>query len=129
MWNQGVPPHQGMDGCEKTVIHKRTKAAVDMVLEGLFAPRRDHKGMSTPSNAARLWLPMCLLSVAYWSWGVTEGNLVVWLCLTTFIVTPVLSVGWYLIGMVSNRYEPKYLIGKAEQAYLNRLARKNQQTH
>ena len=129
MCNQRVPLHQGMDGCEQTVLHKRTVDNRPMALEGLFAPRRDHKGMSTPSNAARLWLPLCLFGVSFWSWGATEGNFVVWLCLTTFIATPVLSVGWYLIGMVSNRYEPKYLIEKAEQAYLNRLARKNQQTH
>ena len=97
--------------------------------ESLFAPRRDYKGMSTPSNAARLWLPLCLLGVSYWSWGLTDGNLIVWLCLTTFLVTPLLSAGWYLIGIISNRYEPRYLIDKAEHAYLKRLARKEQQTH
>jgi hypothetical protein len=31
--------------------------------------------------------------------------------------------------MVSNRYEPKYLIEKAEHAYLKRLAWKEQQPH
>ena len=118
--------------CEwaKTVIDKRsTQTPAMSLVESFFAPRRDHKGMSTPSNAARFWLPLCSLSVSYWSWGLTDGNFIVWLCLTTFLLTPILSVGWYVIGMVSNRFEPKYLIDKAEHAYLKRLARKEQQTH
>ena len=39
-----------------------------------------------------------------------DGNIVVFGCLVMLISTPVLSIGWWLISLVSNRYEPKLLI-------------------
>lgn len=39
------------------------------ILRAVFAPRKDHKGMSTPSYAARWFLPLCLALVGTWAWG------------------------------------------------------------
>ena len=94
------------------------------LLSSAFAPRKDHKGMSTPSHAARWWLPICTGACALWSWNATEGFLLMSAALTVMIATPLLSVGWYLIGLVSNRYPAQYLIPQAERAHKARLARK-----
>ena len=90
-----------------------------------LAPRRDHKGMSTPSYAARWFLPFCLLLVGGWAWGVTQGNFVMWSALTVMIATPALSFGWYLIGLVSARFEPLYILDKAEKAHKARLEQRS----
>ncbi|DAC70632.1 MAG TPA: hypothetical protein D7I13_00530 [Candidatus Poseidoniales archaeon] len=92
-----------------------------------FAPRRDHKGMSTPSYAARWWLPICTLSSAVWSWQATDGFLVMAAALTVMIATPLLSIGWYVIGIVSARVAPRYIIPQAEGAHKARLERKARQ--
>ena len=96
-------------------------------LKWLFAPRRDHKGMSTPSYAAL---------VAYWvidyNWllGIlcTDGNLFMWFALTMIVVTPILSLGWYLISLISERFQAEFIIPKAEIAYNARLERKRLQS-
>lgn len=95
------------------------------LLASAFAPRKDHKGMSTPSYAARWYLPLCMVLVGGWAWGLTDGNLVMWSALTVMIATPVLSLGWYLIGLVSSRFEPLYILEKAERAHKARLERKS----
>ena len=77
--------------------------------EFLFAPRTDHRGWSTPSEAARLFFLVALVSVAIWAWSNTEGNIVMWLGLTLLVVTPVLSVGWWLISLASQRFSPLLL--------------------
>ena len=89
-----------------------------------FAARRDHKGMSTPSYAARWFLPVCLVIVGWWAWGHASGNTVVWAALTVMVATPALSLGWYLISLVSPRYEPLYILDKAERAHKARIERK-----
>tara|TARA_B100000767_G_scaffold47374_1_gene42059 strand:+ start:3506 stop:3784 length:279 start_codon:yes stop_codon:yes gene_type:complete len=76
----------------------------------LFAPRTDHRGWSTPSEAARLFFLIALVWVAMWAWGNTDGNIVMWLGLTLLVVTPVLSVGWWLISLVSQRFTPLVLM-------------------
>jgi hypothetical protein len=95
------------------------------LMASAFAPRKDHKGMSTPSYAARWYLPLCMVLVGGWAWGLTDGNLVMWSALTVMIATPVLSLGWYLIGLVSSRFEPLYILEKAERAHKARLERKS----
>jgi hypothetical protein len=95
------------------------------LMASAFAPRKDHKGMSTPSYAARWYLPLCMVLVGGWAWGMTDGNLVMWSALTVMIATPVLSLGWYLIGLVSSRFEPLYILEKAERAHKARLERKS----
>lgn len=44
-----------------------------------------------------------------------------WSALTVMIATPALSFGWYLIGLVSSRFEPLYILEKAEKAHKARL--------
>ena len=80
------------------------------VMESLFAPRKDHRGWSTPSEAARIFFLLIMIVTSIWSWNLADGNIVVFGCLVMLISTPVLSIGWWLISLVSNRYEPKFLI-------------------
>ena len=94
------------------------------LLAAAFAPRRDHKGMSTPSYAARWWLPICTAACSLWAWDAAGGFLVMAAALAVMIATPLLTIGWYLISLVSARVEPRYLLPKAEQAHKARLARK-----
>lgn len=96
-------------------------------LSAAFAPRRDHKGMSTPSYAARWWLPLCTGLSAVWSWDQTDGFLVMAVALTVMVATPLLTLGWWLISLISARVQPRYLLPKAEQAHKARLARKSAQ--
>jgi len=95
-------------------------------LAAAFAPRKDHKGMSTPSYAARWWLPLCTGVCAVWSWQATDGFLVMAAALTVMVATPLLSVGRYLIGLISAKVPAKYIIPQAEKAHKARLARKAQ---
>ena len=94
-------------------------------LRAVFAPRKDHKGMSTPSYAARWYLPLCLALVGTWAWGVTDANIVMWSSLTVMIATPALTIGWYLISLVSSRFEPLYLLEKAEVAHKAKQERRS----
>ena len=89
-----------------------------------FAPRKDHKGMSTPSYAARWWLPVCTALCGFWSWHATNGFLVMAAALTVMIATPLLTLGWYLIGLVSARVPARYILPQAERAHKARLERK-----
>lgn len=91
------------------------------LLSSAFAPRKDHKGMSTPSYAARWFLPVCMGVVGAWVWGLTDGNLVMWSALTVMVATPALSLGWYLIGLMSTQFEPLYILDKAEKAHKARI--------
>jgi len=97
-------------------------------LSWFFAPRKDHKGMSTPSYAARWWLIFSLLSIGYWAYTATQGNLYMWFALTMIAVTPVLSIGWYLISIISSKFQAEFIIPKAEIAYDARLERKRLQS-
>ena len=77
--------------------------------EYLFAPRKDHRGWSTPSEAARIFFIIAMIFSGWWSWQLAEGNVIVFLCLLMLISTPLLSVGWWLISLISSNYEPKVL--------------------
>ena len=114
-----------MNGGDETAIHKGAFGHEDMEwFDAAFAPRRDHKGMSTPSYAARWWLFLCTGLSGFWSWHATEGFLVMAAALTLMVATPLLTLGWYLIGAVSARVPPRYMLAKAERAHQARLARK-----
>ena len=78
--------------------------------EYLFAPRKDHRGWSTPSEAARLYFLMLLIVVGLWSWPKTNGSITLWLGLVFFISTPLLTVGWWLISLVSQNTETRVLV-------------------
>jgi len=77
--------------------------------EYLFAPRKDHRGWSTPSEAARLFFIIAMVVSGWWSWQLAQGNIIVFLCLLMFISTPLLSLGWWIISLISNNFEPKVL--------------------
>ena len=46
--------------------------------------------------------------------------------MTVMLATPLLTVGWYLIGLVSARVPARYIIPQAERAHKARLERKAQ---
>ena len=48
-----------------------------------------------------------------------------WSALTAMIATPALSLGWYLIGLVSARFEPLYILDKAEKAHKAKLEQRS----
>ena len=111
------------------MIHILTIEASHMSpLVWLFAPRKDHKGMSTPSYAARWWLLLSLAVVGYWSYQATDGNLYMWFALTMMVITPVLSLGWYIISIISARIPAEFILPKAEIAYNARMERKRLQS-
>ena len=82
----------------------------------LFAPRIDHRGMSTPSEASRLFLIITMLGTGIWSWFATDGNLVVWFSLTLLIATPILSIGWYLLSLIAKNRRGELLTPKVQNA-------------
>ena len=45
--------------------------------EYLFAPRKDHRGWSTPSEAARLFFIIAMVVSGWWSWQLAQGNIIV----------------------------------------------------
>ncbi len=75
----------------------------------LFAPREDHRGWSTPSEAARIFFILGMIFSGWWSWQLSEGNMAVFLCLLMLISTLLLSLGWGLISLVSIGFEPRVL--------------------
>jgi uncharacterized membrane protein len=81
------------------------------LMASFFAPRTDHRGWSTPSEAARLFFLVATIAVALWAWEATTGNIAMWFGLTCLVATPVLSIGWWLISLVSARYPAKVLTG------------------
>ena len=89
----------------------------------LFAPRKDHKGWSTPSEAARLYFLLVLLGSAVWAWPLTQGKVLLWLGLVVFVATPLLTVGWWLISLVSQRFESRVLVDS-----LNRIDRSKKES-
>ncbi len=94
------------------------------LVQWLFAPRRDYRGMSTPSYAARWWLILCCLSTGFWAYSVSQGSIYMLFALSLIVATPLLSLGWYLISIISERIEPRYLLDKAEHAHKTRMERK-----
>mgnify|MGYP003321764978 FL=1 len=79
------------------------------VKEYLFAPRLDHRGWSTPSEASRLFFILAMIVCGFWSWDLSESNIVVFLCLLMLTSTPILSLGWWLISLISKGIEPRVL--------------------
>ena len=79
------------------------------VKEYLFAPRLDHRGWSTPSEASRLFFILVMIGCGLWSWDLSESNIVVFLCLLMLTSTPILSFGWWAISLVSKGIEPRVL--------------------
>ena len=91
--------------------------------EYLFAPRKDHRGWSTPSEAARLYFLLLLIGVGLWAWPKTEGSITLWLGLVFLVSTPLLSIGWWLISLVSQKTETRVLVDS-----LHRIDRSKKQS-
>ena len=97
---------------KKEIVHTSTMSLVNK----LFAPRIDHRGMSTPSEASRIFLILTLIGSGAWAWTATEGNLIVWFSLTLLIATPILSVGWYLLSFIAKNRRGELLTPKVQNA-------------
>jgi len=82
----------------------------------LFAPRIDHRGMSTPSEASRLFLIVTLIATGLWSWYATQGHLVIWFSLTLLVATPILSIGWYILSIIAKNRRGELLTPKVQNA-------------
>ena len=61
------------------------------LLDYLLAPREDHRGWKTPSEASRILFVMVVGSVSYWAWPITEGNIVMWAGTVMMVSTALLS--------------------------------------
>jgi len=93
------------------------------IMDYLFAPRRDHHGWSTPSEAARIYFLLVILVTGIWAWPITQGRFLLWFGLLVLASTPLLTVGWWIISLVSQRYEPRVLVDS-----LNRIDRSKRQS-
>jgi len=78
--------------------------------EYMFAPRRDHRGWSTPSEAARLYFLLTLIVTGFWAWPKTDGSIALWAGLVFLVSTPLLTIGWWLISLVSQNTETRVLV-------------------
>ncbi len=81
----------------------------------LFAPRIDHRGWQTPSEASRIFLIITLLVVGWWYWESTHENLAIWIGMTILVSTPILTVGWYLLSLVAKNREVQLLTPKVKK--------------
>jgi len=80
------------------------------LVEFLFAPRLDHRGWSTPSEASRIYFIIVMVFTIIYSWNLANSNFIVFLCLTMLISTPILSLGWWIISIIGNGMKPKLLV-------------------
>ena len=74
-------------------------------VDWLFAPRMDHRGWSTPSEASRIFLIITLIAVGWWYWESTSDNLAMWAGVTILVSTPILSIGWYILSIIAKNRE------------------------
>ena len=65
------------------------------VIEYLFAPRLDHRGWSTPSEASRIYFVLIMIFSIFYSWQLSSENIIIFLSLTILISTIVLSIHIY----------------------------------
>ena len=84
-------------------------------LDWLFAPRIDHRGWQTPSEASRIFLIITLVLVGWWYWDSTSDNLFMWFGMTILVSTPILSIGWYLLSLVAKNREVQLLTPKVRK--------------
>ena len=85
-------------------------------IDRLFAPRLDHRGWSTPSEASRILLILTLVTIGALTWGSASENIVIWLAVTILISTPILSMGWYLLSLMAKNRELQLLTPKVRGA-------------
>lgn len=90
------------------------------LLDYLLAPREDHRGWKTPSEASRILFVMVVSSVSYWAWPVTEGNIVMWAGTVIMVSTALLSLGWWLLSLAARNRVPRKLtssVGKVTKRH------------
>ena len=82
------------------------------IVDYLFAPRLDRFGSKTPSEASRIFFLVVILSISYWAWQISNGIVSIWLMIVILISTPILSIGWWLISLISQKYPTKDLFSE-----------------
>ena len=98
---------------QKTVVDNLESIQDDVaIVEYLFSPRRDRFGSETPSEASRIFFLIVILSVSYWAWQISNGIVSIWLMIVILISTPILSVGWWLISLISQKRPTKDLFSE-----------------
>jgi len=98
---------------QKTVVDNLEPIQNDMaIVDYLFSPRVDRFGSETPSEASRIFFLIVIVSVSYWAWQVSNGIISIWLMIVILISTPILSVGWWLISLISQKRPTKDLFSE-----------------
>ena len=85
-------------------------------MDRLFAPRLDHRGWSTPSEASRILLLLTLVIIGTLTWDSASENLAIWIGITILISTPILSIGWFLLSLMAKNRELQLLTPKVRGA-------------
>ena len=81
----------------------------------LFAPRIDHRGWQTPSEASRIFLIITLLIVGWWYWESTQENIAIWIGMTILVSTPILTLGWYVLSLLAKNRDVQLLTPKVRK--------------
>ena len=98
---------------QKTVVDNLEPIQNDMaIVDYLFSPRVDRFGSETPSEASRIFFLIVIVSVSYWAWQVSNGIISIWFMIVIFISTPILSIGWWLLSLISKNLPEKELFSK-----------------
>ena len=98
---------------QKTVVDNLEPIQNDMaIVDYLFSPRVDRFGSETPSEASRIFFLIVIVSVSYWAWQISNGIVSIWLMIVILISTPLLSIGWWLISLISQKRPTKDLFSE-----------------
>ena len=98
---------------QKTVVDNLESIQnIVSIVDYLFSPRRDRFGSETPSEASRIFFLIVIVSVSYWAWQISNGIVSVWLMIVILISTPILSIGWWLISLISQKRPTKDLFSE-----------------
>ena len=79
------------------------------VSDYLLAPRVDHRGWKTPSEASRILLLFVIGVVSYWSWPISAGMIYMWLTIIILVSTIILPIGWLILSFASQNRESRKL--------------------
>ena len=98
---------------QKTVVDNLESIQnIVSIVDYLFSPRRYRFGSETPSEASRIFFLIVIMSVSYWAWQISNGIVSVWLMIVILISTPILSIGWWLISLISQKRPSKDLFSE-----------------
>ena len=79
------------------------------IVDFFFAPRKDHRGWDTPSEASRILLFVVLISVSIWAWPISEGRVMIWIGIILLFSTGILTIGWWILALISRNRKPRKL--------------------